>query len=505
MSSIPASNLVKVNPQVIGAGSNAPSLNGLFLTNTGFIPVGEVVGFATAKAVGDFFGGESAEKSVADTYFKSFDNSNIKPSVIYFYGYVSSTVDGGVAAYLRGGSLRGLTLAELQDVSGTLEITVDGDLLSESVDLSSATSFADAATIIKAALGDPLAPLVDVTYDTASKGFLIKSKTKGATSTITFAGGTAAEALGLEDGQGGYISQGSDGETLPQAMTSITTITQNFATFTTMFEPDADGKDALAVWTDGSDRRYAYIAWDTDEDATATGGLTDNFGLRVIENEWNGIAAIYGSLDTDARAIAAFVMGAGASIDFSQTNGRITFAFKGQTGLTVTVTDEPTANALIANGYNFYGQYATANQQFKMYQNGSVSGEWKWLDTYLNQIYFNGRLQQRLVEMLTSVNSLPYNRSGYDIIQATCMSPINEMINFGGIRTGIPLSLDQAAAVNGAAGLKIDGLLTTNGYYVQILAASAEVREARQTPPIKIWYTDGGSIQKLELDSINVL
>jgi hypothetical protein len=85
------------------------------------------------------------------------------------------------------------------------------------------------------------------------------------------------------------------------------------------------------------------------------------------------------------------------------------------------------------------------------------------------------------------------------------MSPINEMINFGGIRTGIPLSLDQAAAVNGAAGLKIDGLLTTNGYYVQILAASAEVREARQTPPIKIWYTDGGSIQKLELDSINVL
>ena len=259
------------------------------------------------------------------------------------------------------------------------------------------------------------------------------------------------------------------------------------------------------MWTDGSDRRYAYIAWDTDEDATSTSGLTDNFGLRVIENEWNGIAAIYGSLDTDARAIAAFVMGAGASIDFSQTNGRITFAFKGQTGLTVTVTDEPTANALIANGYNFYGQYATANQQFKMYQNGSVSGEWKWLDTYLNQIYFNGRLQQRLVEMLTSVNSLPYNRSGYDIIQATCMSPINEMINFGGIRTGIPLSLDQAAAVNGAAGLKIDGLLTTNGYYVQILAASAEVREARQTPPIKIWYTDGGSIQKLELDSINVL
>lgn len=501
MSSIPASNLVKVNPQVIGAGSNAPSLNGLFLTNTGFVPVGEVVGFATAKAVGDFFGTESAEKSVADVYFKGFDNSSIKPSVIYFYEYVPTLIleVGGAAAYLRGGSLRGLTLAELQDLSGTVTIMIDGVSSTDAVDFAAATDFADAADILGTALG------VVVEHESLFNRFKINSPTIGADSSITFASGTLADSIKLSTGEGGYTSQGSNGFALSAVMDNVTLISQDFATFTTMFEPDAAGKDALAAWTDGSDRRYAYIAWDTDEDATATGLLTDNFGLRVIGNEWNGIAAIYGSLDTDARAIAAFVMGAGASIDFSQTNGRITFAFKGQTGLTVTVTDETTANALLANGYNFYGQYATANQQFKMYQNGSVSGEWKWLDTYLNQIYFNGRLQQRLVEMLTSVNSLPYNRSGYDIIQATCMSPINEMINFGGIRTGIPLSLDQAAAVNGAAGLKIDGLLTTNGYYVQILAASAEVREARQTPPIKIWYTDGGSIQKLELDSINVL
>lgn len=501
MSSIPASNLVKVNPQVIGAGSNAPSLNGLFLTDSGFIPVGEVIGFATAKAVGDFFGTESAEKSVADVYFKSFDNSSIKPSVIYFYEYVPTRIleVGGAAAYLRGGSLRGLTLAELQDLSGSITIMIDGVSSTDAVDFAAATDFADAADILGTALG------VFVEHESLFNRFKINSPTIGAASEVGFASGAVADAIKLSTGEGGYTSQGSDGFALSAVMDNVTLISQDFATFSTMFEPDADGKDALAVWTDGSDRRYAYIAWDTDEDATATGGLTDNFGLRVIENEWNGIAAIYGSFDTDARAIAAFVMGAGASIDFSQTNGRITFAFKGQTGLTVTVTDETTANALLANGYNFYGQYATANQQFKMYQNGSVSGEWKWLDTYLNQIYFNGRLQQRLVEMLTSVNSLPYNRSGYDIIQATCMSPINEMINFGGIRTGIPLSLDQAAAVNGAAGLKIDGLLTTNGYYVQILAASAEVREARQTPPIKVWYTDGGSIQKLELDSINVL
>ena len=187
MSSIPASNLVKVNPQVIGAGSNAPSLNGLFLTNTGFVPVGEVVGFATAKSVGDFFGAESQEKSVADVYFKSFDNSSIKPSVIYFYEYASS--DGGVSAYLRGGSLRGLTLAELQDLSGSITIMIDGVSSTDAVDFAAAPDFADAADILDTALGVP------VEYESLFNRFKIKSPTTGNISTIGFASGAVANTL----------------------------------------------------------------------------------------------------------------------------------------------------------------------------------------------------------------------------------------------------------------------------------------------------------------------
>ncbi|WP_367575649.1 DUF3383 family protein, partial [Serratia liquefaciens] len=76
-------------------------------------------------------------------------------------------------------------------------------------------------------------------------------------------------------------------------------------------------------------------------------------------------------LASDVQRIDAFVCGAAASIDFEATNGRITFAFRGQGGLVAGVTTATVASNLIANGYNFYGAYATANQQFREFQNGT--------------------------------------------------------------------------------------------------------------------------------------
>jgi uncharacterized protein YcgL (UPF0745 family) len=78
------------------------------------------------------------------------------------------------------------------------------------------------------------------------------------------------------------------------------------------------------------------------------------------------------------------------------------------------------------------------------------------------------------------------------------------MLNFGAIRTDVPLSESQAAQVNTAAGLKVDTTINTQGYYLQILPASAQVRQNRQSPPMTLWYTDGGSIQYINLASIDI-
>src|SRR4051812_29296565 len=119
--SIPASQLVSVLPGVLQAGGNPLSLNGLFLTTNISVPVGTVSEFPTAQSVADFFGASSREAQMAAIYFAGFENSTAKPSNMLFAQYNTAAV----AAYLRGGSQAGVTLAQLQLLNGTLTITIN--------------------------------------------------------------------------------------------------------------------------------------------------------------------------------------------------------------------------------------------------------------------------------------------------------------------------------------------------------------------------------------------
>jgi hypothetical protein len=199
---------------------------------------------------------------------------------------------------------------------------------------------------------------------------------------------------------------------------------------------------------------------------------------------------------------AAFVMGAIASVDFAGTNTRPTFAFKSQSGLVSVVADETDATNLIANGYNYYGSYATANQGFTFFYPGSVTGSYKFLDEYVNEVYLNAQLQLALVTLMTSVPSIPYNTAGYALIDAACKDPILTFKNYGGLREGVALSAAQIAQVNAAAGVAIDKTLYSVGYYLQIKDPTAQVRALRGSPIINLWYMDGGAVHKIEMASI---
>jgi hypothetical protein len=107
--------------------------------------------------------------------------------------------------------------------------------------------------------------------------------------------------------------------------------------------------------------------------------------------------------------------------------------------------------------------------------------------------------------LLTTVKSLPYNNNGYGMIRGACLPVITQALNFGSIQPGVALSASQAASVNAAAGVAIDTTLENVGWYLQIQPASPQVRGNRTSPPMTFWYTDGGSIQKLNLASIDIL
>lgn len=576
MSTIPARVVVNVTPNVLSAGGSALDLNGMVLTDSTRVPIGTVARFTSAQAVRSYFGATSKEAIFAgggtdmgSGYFGGFQNSNKKPGALYFAQYPVANV----SAYVRGGNLATMTLAQLQALSGPFSVTIDGVVKSGNVDLSTATSFSNAGPIISTALaitgpqvasitasisgttltatavntgalavgtfingagitantyitalgtgtGGPGTYTVNnsqtvaseamignapaVAFDPVSTSFVVQSGTAGASSTIGYASGSVPTALKLTQSTGAVLSPGANAATPAAFMASLTGQTQNWASFTTIFDPDVSGfanKLAFAAWANGSDNRYAYICRDGDASPTTQIPATASLGYALAQSQYSGTCLVWEPTDLNHTA---FVMGSIAAIDFTQTEGRITFKFKRQSGLVAAVSDETTLNNLLANGYNAYGAYATANDNFLWFADGTVSGEFKWLDGYVDQIWLNNGIQLALVNLLVNTRAIPYNTAGYAKIEASLSDIINQGLRVGVFRAGVTLSSDQIAAVNAQAGKSIAGTLSTRGWYLQILDASAEQRAARASPPMTFWYCDGGAIHSINLASIAV-
>ena len=404
---------------------------------------------------------------------------------------VAGTITG---AFATGQTVSGTTVAAGSVITGQLSIIGGGAPNGAGTYSLSASSTVGAVETLTAKATD-----LTVNWSSVLSCFILQSGITGAPSTMGYATGTLAASLAMNQITGAILSQGAAADTETTAMNSVVANTQNWVDFMTMWEPNLASKEAFAVWTNAQNQRYAYIAWDTDAQAVVNGSMV-SFGAVAKYLKYDGIVPVYNDVK-----LASFVLGAVACIDFSRTNARITTAFKSQAGFAPTVDNQQIGANLIANGYSFYGAYATANDEFNFFYPGSMSGRWKWLDTFVNQVYLNSQFQLALLSLLTVVGSIPYNDSGYGLIRAAMEDPINAALNFGSIRTGINLSMAQKAEVANAAGKDVSGPLQQNGYYLQILDPGAQVRGNRGTPVINFWYTDGGAVQTINVASIDVM
>lgn len=508
MSSIPIRNIVQVNPNIVGTGGNPLALNLVIGTKDDAVPSGILLQFNSAKAVGDYFGTSSTIAQMAEIYFKGYDGATQLPSTLYIVHY-ADTADSGK---IFGGSLANIDLATLQTYTGTLTVTIAGvGNTSASIDLSTATSFTNAASIIQSAF---TLPDFAVSYDSQRQRFVITSTITGVTETVVYATGTIAASLKLTQATGAILGQGIDAETPADVLNRVVATTQNWSTFTTDYEPLLAEKKLFAYWFNTSNQRYLYICYDTDSNAIIA-NQSFTFGRYLIDGKFDGTVCVSGqpseailagtSVLAMARDVASFLAGAIASVDFNATNGRITFAFKHQAGLAINVNDEQIAANLIGNGYNFYAAYTEGSNDFNWFYNGNIAGRWVWLDSYVNQIYLNSQFRLAGASLLDGANAVDYGTVGQTLIREALKPVIEQGLNSGVIRTGITLSSAQAAQVNSQAGLKIDNFLQTDGYYLQIKAPTAQNRGLRKSPILNFWYTDGGAVQQIVLNSYNVL
>jgi hypothetical protein len=399
------------------------------------------------------------------------------------------------------------TVSIAQTVSATaitaaydLSVTIDGSVLTAaSLNLASDTSWSAVATTVGTALG--LAGGETLVFNSLYNALVLTSGTTGVTSTITYGSGAAASILGLLQTNGAMLSQGAAAVSDETAfMNNIISYTSNFATVTTTWEPTLSVRQGFASWVTGTNGRYLYVPYDSDATVVGSPSAYTGFGLWLRSNSISGVMPIYKDIYT-----AAMACGIAASIDFTQTNGRVNFMFKTNSEIPAPiVTDLTSYENMIANGYSSYCQFGV-QQSSDMLANGQVSGPFLWADSYIGALYLAVSLQQAMVTLVQQQKSIPYNNQGYALIAAAAQGPINAALNFGTIRPNVALSATQIAQMNAAAGTQIDSYVSTRGWYLQILPASSATRAARLSPPITLWYADGQSVQNINIGSVDVL
>lgn len=496
MKSIPIDQIVEINPSVVGTGSNPLALNGVMIGQGENIPVGNLLTFFNADDAGVWFGTTSPEYKLSQVYFNGFTNAKKYPNQLMFYAMPKEAR----GAWARGASLKGMTLAQLKTIAGTLKVSVNGeDYESSQLDLSNATSFTDAATRIQGFLS--IVDVATVTWDSLTSRFVIKVTDDLETSEISQITGTAAAKLGLD---AAVLSQGSAAVSITDTLAAIKGASLNWATFSFIEQLTIAEMTEAALWSNGQKSRYLFVNSDNDPNAKVFGN-EECFGHIAGLAEYDGVMNVYDA--NDVPLTKAFIQGVAASVDWKQTEGRVNLAFRNQAGLPTTCDEESVAEALLFNGYSYYGQYAASgpNNTYAFIYNGELCGKFKWFDTFINQVYLNSQLQKGVMDLLLAVNSLPYNNQGYSMLRNACQDPINEALNNGTIRAGISLSESQKTQIIQQVGYDITSELFSYGYYLQIKDADAQTRGNRQSPPINFFYCDGGSIQQVTIPSIVVL
>lgn len=493
---IPLSNDFSITPNVVTPAGSAVDANGLMLTDNELVPVGKVSSYFTASDVAALMGSDSREYLAAQQYFNGYDNSTVIPGELLLQRIVTADVAG----YLLSGSLKGVPLATLKSIpAGTITLSVDGKATTSApIDFSAATSFSDIATEIEAGIG---ASNVDVQWLPLANRFMIRSATTGADSEVSYAlAGAIAGGLLLTSATAAIVSPGASTTSLTDTMNGVINSNQNWILFSSLVELTDDQKQELCSWASASHNRFGYVVHDT----TATGTVANNANCFVqkvvVANGYENIFPVYGTYLYAVTALAY-----SASVDFSRTNGRVSFKFRGFSGIAPNVSDLATAQALKSNGYNFYGSYGL-NKTMKQYaSDGAITGKFLWLDSFLDQVWINANLVSAFANLFTNNQSYPFNANGYGAVSAAVIDVAEQALNFGAIQRGVVLDNSQTRIVNNTVGKDISASLYSQGWFLYIPTQTGSARIERDLKGVIFYYVDGQLIQSITMSSTAIL
>ena len=471
--------------------------------------------YSGASALTNFradFGTQIPEYTVASKYFGFLSKTGTAPEKLIVARWYKTA-----AAPFIVGSNEIDTVPQLKSVTnGSFTLNLDGASFDVVLDLSTATSYTDIATLMQTAIranatgGDAFTGAT-VTYNTTRNAFVIASGATGTTATIgeVSAGTTGTDLsapLGLTTAT---LSQGANAETFTEFCDRIYNANSGGYSITTIETLTAEEMQAAIAWLQGSDggqtrNTMVRLVFNITDKATAKALQSTS-----AELSYTGYVVCF---DPNIEYVNALDCAIAASIDFNAVNGAVNFNFQPAVGYTPITklgdvlnyqqgqTNLSVANELDDLCISYVYSVGFGEQQQVLYGMGLMQGAFGTEDIQVNESALEVDLQTAVMNGFVSLNKLKLQGDDAREFISTIITPTFERFKTNGsIAQNGKLSDTDKNSIYMITGVDSAAeCVENNGYYFQVLDLTDEDIKLRRVR-IVVCYLAGGVINQLRI------
>lgn len=394
---VPVSYLINVgiavSPNAIGTTGFGPLLFATpqFTPAAGMQPI-QV--FNSMKEVEDMFPTGEIYTAASEYY------AQVPKPKTFIVATVGTMGADATAATLTGVAV---TLDKLTPItSGSLSFNLNGTkVTSTAVDLSAATDFANACSLIDASLPD------GCSITQASGVFTLTTDSKGSKATLSYCDSSPlADALSLTI-QGGTLVNGSDGTTIAKYLTDAL----DTGTFFYFVSVDRQYRDTqvmidAAKWCESNGLFFGYSS--SDADMLVAGA--DSQAKELVSVKLMRTLMHYSAKDSEYPEISA--MGRLSTVNFNQKNSSITLAYKNMPEITVANINTAQLAALQSINTNVFMNAGGVG----IYWNGKMA-DGTWADTVQGVDWLTAQVQNNVFNLFRQTETkVPFTDTGVSMV-----------------------------------------------------------------------------------------
>ena len=441
-------------------------LIGRIFTQSLLVPADSVIEFSggaisALASIADYFGVTSNEYSRAADYFSFVSKKGTQPSKISFAHYSGGDDTGSMLigdTKLSLDAIKAITDGSLVLTSGETDYTVS------SLNFSSVTSFADAATTLSTAVSTATSAAFVVTYMSNEGRFAISAAADDVVD-IAVNDTATTEAFGFATNtiyQPGNPTTPSKVETL----TDMTAVSNNFLSFMFMGTVTSEEAAQIAEWVAAQNVRYMFCLNATTQSSAES--------LAESLANYTGVAL---SFDPEDK-VQILPMCAFAAIDYTRPNASINMMYQQHPAMTASVYTDSVSNSLDSKRVNYYGRTQQAGQWIDFYQKGVLMGEISDMGVFTNEAWLKDAISSAILNLRLALDTLPATSVGEGMVKAQISNVIDLALSNGVINPGKTLSSTQKAYIGQISG-ETDAWLRvqSNGYWL----GTTIVREVDQS------------------------